>query len=309
MTKVEKFMYFLLYSLVCLLSLLPFRILYLLSDFTFLIMYRCAGYRRGVVRKNLRNSFPEKTDAERLQIERKFYHFLCDYIFETIKLVTMSPSKILRHVKYQGIEQVNEFITKGQSVAVYLAHYGNWEWVTSISLLLPENCFGGQVYHILESKVFDTLMLKIRSRMRSQNIERHQLLRKVVETRQKGTPMAIGFIADQGPEMHTIHHWINFFNQDTAVITGTETVAKKFDFACVYLDIKRERRGFYTIDIKLLTPSPGEYEDFKITELYFASLEQTIRRQPEIWLWSHNRWKRTKKQYEEYVASHPRAHN
>ncbi len=305
LTRVEKVQYALLYAFVYLMSLLPFCVLYLLSDFTFLILYHWVGYRKNIVQKNLRDSFPEKTDAERLLIEKKFYHFLCDYVFETIKLASMSHAKILRHVKYIGIEQVNESVARGQSVTLYLAHYGNWEWITSITLLLNPDNFNSQVYHVLENKVLDRLMLKLRSRCGSVNIERHVLLRKVAEARRDGVPMVIGFISDQGPEMHTIHHWLPFLNHDTAVITGTETVSKKFDFTCVYLDVQRPRRGYYTVNIKMLTTTPAQYKDFDITEMYFKQLEQSIRRQPEIWLWTHNRWKRTRQQYEEYIASHP----
>ena len=307
MTKVEKVLYALLYSFVYLMSLLPFCVLYLLSDFIFFIMYHWVGYRKNIVKKNLRESFPEKSDEELLQIEKKFYHFLCDYIFETIKLMSISKEKMKHHVHFEGLNYIQEALNQGHNVALYLAHYGNWEWMTSMGLYLPNDLFLGQVYHVLENKVFDRLMLKLRSRCGSVNIERHVLLRKVAQVRHDGIPMVIGFISDQGPEMHTIHHWLPFQNHDTAVITGTEAVSKKFDFTCVYLDVQRPRRGYYTVDIKMLTTTPTDYKDFDITEMYFKELETSIRRQPEIWLWTHNRWKRTRQQYEEYIATHSNA--
>lgn len=305
MTFKDRVIYALLYGFAYALSLLPFRVLFLLSDFIFVILYHWVKYRRPVVRKNLRDSFPEKSDEERAEIERKFYHFFCDYIFETIKMMSMSKAKMQRHMQFKGMEHVCKACDEGHSVALYLAHYCNWEWVTSITLGIPPYAFGGQVYHILESKAFDAFMLKLRSRWGSENIERHILLRKVVSEYRKGKKMVIGFISDQGPEMHTIHHWTQFLNHDTAVITGTETVAKKFDFSCVYLDIIRERRGYYTVNVIPLTKISADYKDFEITDMYFKALEQSIRRQPENWLWTHNRWKRTRKQYEEYIAAHP----
>jgi len=306
MTFTERIIYILLYGFAFLLSLLPLCVLYLLSDFTFVILYHMIKYRLTVVRKNLRKSFPEKTDEERTEIERKFYHFFCDYIFETIKLTTMSREKIKQHVKYVGLNHIYDALKEGHSVALYLAHYCNWEWITSIGLYMPDDILGGQVYHVLESKSFDTLMLKIRSRMGTENIPRYDSFRRMVKEFRSGRKMVIGFISDQGPEMHTIHHWMNFLNQDTAVITGTETLAKKLDFSCVYFDIVRERRGYYVVNIIPLSMNSADYKDYEITEMYFKSLEQTIRRNPEYWLWTHNRWKRTRKQYEEYLATHPK---
>ncbi len=305
MTFKDRVEYATLYGLAFLLSLLPFRVLYALSDFTYYILYYNVKYRRTIVRKNLRDSFPEKTDAERLVIERGFYHFFCDYIFETIKLTSMSKAQIKRHVRFEGLNHIEQALNEGHSVAIYLAHFCNWEWVTSLGLHLPKDLLVGQIYHVLESKAFDTLMLKIRGRMGTENIPRFESFRRMVKAQRDGKKMAIGFISDQGPEMHTIHHWIDFLNHDTAVITGTETVAKKLNMACVYFDIVCERRGYYVVNTIPLAMNSAEHKDFEITDMYFKALEQTIRRQPEKWLWTHNRWKRTRKQYEEYIASHP----
>ena len=305
MTLTDRIIYVLLMGFAYPLSLLPFRVLFLLSDFTFVILYHWVKYRRPVVRKNLRDSFPEKSDAEQAEIERKFYHFFCDYIFETIKMMSMSKAKMQRHMRFSGLEHMYHALDEGHSVALYLAHYCNWEWVTSINLHVPKGVVGGQVYHILESKAFDTFMLQLRARWDGINIPRFELLRKVVSEYRNDRRMVIGFISDQGPEMHTIHHWTQFLNHDTAIITGTETVAKKFDFACLYLDITRVRRGYYNVEIIPLTMNSTEYKDYDITDMYAKALEQTIRRQPENWLWTHNRWKRTRRQYEEYLASHP----
>jgi KDO2-lipid IV(A) lauroyltransferase len=305
MTLKDRTLYAILYGLSYILSLLPFVVLYLLSDFVYFIIYHCAKYRRQIVRKNLLESFPEKTDAERLQIEKKFYHFFCDYIFETIKLTSMSREKIKQHVKYVGLNHIYDALKEGHSVALYLAHYCNWEWITSVGLHIPRDVLGGQIYHVLESKAFDTLMLTIRSRMGTENIPRFEAFRTMAKEYKKGRKMVIGFISDQAPEMHTIHHWVNFLNHDTAVITGTETIAKKLDFACVYFDIECKRRGYYVVNIIPLTMNSADYNDYEITEMYFKELEKTIRRQPEKWLWTHNRWKRTRKQYEDYILNHP----
>ena len=149
------------------------------------------------------------------------------------------------------------------------------------------------------------MMLKIRSRMGSKNIPRFESFRTMAKGYKNGRKMVIGFISDQAPEMHTIHHWVKFLNHDTAVITGTEAIAKKLNFSCLYFDIECKRRGYYEVKVVPLTIDSAEYKDYEITDMYFKKLEQTIRRQPEKWLWTHNRWKRTREQYEEYISSHP----
>lgn len=305
MTLTDRILYAVLYGFVFLLSLLPFWLLYMLSDGLFLIIYHVVGYRKRIVRDNLKSSFPEKSKEELLAIERKFYHFFCDYIFETIKLFSMSKKKIQRHIQFRGLENVNKVLGEGHNAAIYLAHYCNWEWVTSFALFFPPEILVGQVYHVLENKAVDTLMLKLRSRMGAVNIPRFELLRRVVKERRQGRQMVVGFISDQGPEMHTIHYWTHFLNHETAVITGTETIAKKCDFSCLYMDITRVKRGYYVVDIVPLANKSSDYEDFEITELYVRALEKTIIRQPENWLWTHNRWKRTRQQYEEYLSNHP----
>lgn len=294
--------FYLLYGLFYLISLLPMRVLYLFSDVAFVIVYHVAKYRRRVVEENLRTSFPEKTPEERRWIERRFYLWFSDYIFETIKLASMPKWEMRRRVKYTGLEHIDEALAQGHSVALYLGHYCNWEWVTSIALHLPKEVFKGQIYHTQENSVFDDLLLRIRSRMGSVNISSKVTLRTVVEQRRAGRLMVIGFISDQSPIYPATRYWTDFLNhKDSLVITGTEELAKRCDFACVYFNMRRLRRGYYQINIEPLTMVSKDYPDYEITEMYVRRLEETIRQQPQYWLWTHNRWKRTRQGYEEYV--------
>lgn len=298
----QKSLYYMVWGLLYVISLLPLSVLYVLSDGLYFLVYHVARYRKSLVRKNLRDSFPEKTEAELLVIEHKFYHFFCDYILETIKLTSMSMNEMSKRVKFNNIEYLNKCFEDGHNIAAYLGHYCNWEWVTSIGLQFDENVFVGQVYHILESPVFNALMLKIRSAMDTHSISMQIILRKIIETKREGTKMIIGFISDQVPFWNNIHHWLTFMNHpDTPVLTGTERLAKKYDFACVYFDVQRIKRGYYVCNIKPITEDPKQYSNWELTEMYFTELERTIRHQPEYWLWTHNRWKRTREQYNKMI--------
>ena len=293
------FLYYILLGVWCLFSLLPLRIHYIISDFLFWLLYKVIGYRRRVVWKNLSASFPEKSEAELKEIERGFYHFLCDYFVETVKMMTICKKEIKRRIVYKGIKDLDEVIESGQSIALYLGHYCNWEWVTSMPLWVTPKVQCGQIYHPLENKYFDKLLLRSRERLSSLCISMQDTLREVVRYKREGQPIMIGYISDQAPNWVNIHHWVDFLNQDTPVFTGTERIVKKMNHAVFYVDMRRIKRGYYEAEFKLMTRAPKELEDFKLTDMYFDMLEKSIRRAPEFWLWSHNRWKRTRKEFNE----------
>lgn len=293
------FLYYILLGVWCLFSLLPLRIHYIISDFLFWLLYKVIGYRRRVVWKNLSASFPEKSEAELKEIERGFYHFLCDYFVETVKMMTISKKEIKKRMVFKGTEDLDEVIESGQSIALYLGHYCNWEWVTSMPLWVTPKVQCGQIYHPLENKYFDKLLLRSRQRLGALCISMQDTLREVVRYKREGQPIMIGYISDQAPNWVNIHHWVDFLNQDTPVFTGTERIVKKMNHAVFYVDMRRIKRGYYEAEFKLMTRAPKELEDFKLTDMYFDMLEKSIRRAPEFWLWSHNRWKRTRKEFNE----------
>ena len=210
-----------------LLSYLPLRIHYVLSDIVYLILYRMVGYRVKVVRGNLEASFPEKTEQELRQIERRFYHRLCDYFVETVKMRTMSRKEMQRRMVFKGTGLVNECVNDGQSCAVYLGHTFNWEWITSLPLWVTDKAHCGQLYHALENPTFDRLLLNLRQRWGAECIALVDILRKTVEYKRKQQPTVFGYIGDQVPHWNNIHHWCQFLNHDTPVMTGTERIAIK----------------------------------------------------------------------------------
>ena len=293
--------YHIAHSACYLLSLLPLRLLYCLSSALYLIVYHVARYRRPLVRKNLTDSFPEKTEAEIIGIEKAFYAWLCDYFVETLKLLSISKRNIMRRMRFEGMELINEEVAKGRSCALYLGHYCNWEWITTLPLYTGDAAICGQIYHVLEDKLANRLFLKLRGRFGAISIPMAETLRHIAKFRSEGKPVIIGFIADQVPFWNNIHYWTDFLHHDTPVLTGTERIVRKAGFAAFYTDIRRERRGHYVARFVPITYTPGPSENFEITEQYFRLLEKTIMRQPPFWLWTHNRWKRTRKEWERII--------
>lgn len=290
-------MYYLVYGVLWLFSLLPMWVHYVIADGIYLIVYRLVGYRKKLVRKNLTDSFPEKTAEELQTIEKGFYHWFCDYLVETIKMMTISEKNLKRRMAFKGTKEADEILESGQSIALYLGHYCNWEWVTSMPLWVTPKAHCGQIYHVLENAAFDKLFLKLRERWGAESIPMAETLRRVATYRKQGQPIMIGYISDQVPFWNNIHHWLNFLNHDTPVLTGTERLARGAGHAIFYLDMHRVRRGYYEATLKLITRDPKQTKDYELTDAYFRMLEESIRRDPVCYLWTHNRWKRTHEEF------------
>lgn len=291
-----KFVYHILFFLLYLLSLLPMRLLYLLSDCLFFPLFHIVKYRRKVVEKQLDECFPEKSMQERRAIERQFYHFFCDYLVEVIKLFSISKKEMMRRMKFVGIEQVREELKDKKFCFLYLGHYCNWEYIASLSYWLPEiHC--GQIYHRIYNQAFDELFLKLRGQFGGESILMKDTLRRILTLRNQEKKVMIGFIADQLPKWENMHHWTTFLNHDTSFFIGAERIAKQVDAALYYVDVEREKRGYYQVRFRLMTLHPKEFPDYELTDQYARLLEESICRQPAYWLWTHKRWKRTKEEW------------
>lgn len=295
------------------LSLLPYSVLYLLSDCIYIIIYHIVGYRKDVVRSNMSKSFPEKSEQERREIEREFYKWLSDYFVETLKMLSVSDKTFLKHVSFEGVEELEKCFDKGQHCAAMLGHYGNWELLSATDLAFSEwgshaierNRNGerkpvvcGLIYHPLHNKFFDLLFIEIRQALRGICIPKKDILRKLVEYRREGRMTLFGYIADQSPKWNNIHLWLNFLGHETPVFTGAERIIRKMNNAVFYVDAERPRRGRYVFTFKPITLEPSKMEPNEVTRRYFEMLEESIRRDPTIYLWSHDRWKRTREEYE-----------
>lgn len=282
-------------------ALLPLGMLYVIADCLYPVVYYLVRYRRRVVRSNLLSSFPEKTPKEIRSVEHEYYHFFCDYMAETVKLLHISHDEMCRRMTFTGFDAINEVLDREHKTLcfVFLGHYCNWEWVASLGYWAPSDMRCAQIYHPLYDKAFDRLFLSIRSQFGGENIPMKQTLRRVVEMKREGTKVIIGFISDQLPKWNSIHHFTPFLNHETAVFTGMEQMAKKLDALVCYADVRRLRRGYYTCDFRIMTDTPSAVPDFDLTDQYMQHLEAMIRRDEGLWLWSHKRWRRTKEQWEE----------
>ena len=293
----SKLIYWLVYGGMWLISALPFRVLYVLSDFNYLLMYHVWRYRRKVVRENLEKSFPEKTEAERLQIERKFYRYLSDYMLEDLKLLHMSAEDLCQRMIYKNTEQYLELTEKYGGIIVMIPHYANYEWLIGMGSVMKPGDVPVQVYKPLKDKYLNELFKQIRSRFGGYNIPKHSTAREIIKLKREGKNMVVGLITDQWPSGD--RYWTTFMGQETAFLNGAERIAKIMNFPVFYCELTKTRRGYCEAEFKLMTEAPKETVEGEITDMFAHELEQTIRREPAYWLWSHKRWKFTKKECEQ----------
>lgn len=297
--------YKIVYPIFYVLSLLPYRVLYGISDFFYLIMYHIVGYRKKVVRKNLSSSFPEKTPQELKEIEHGFYHWLCDYFVETLKLLTVSDETLLKHIEFRNAEQIEEYYDKGQTCAAILGHYCNWELLSATGLAFKRHkeAVCGLIYHPLRSKIFDMLFKDIRQSKGGVCIPKQEILRYLVRYKREKRMWLFGYISDQSPKYLNIHCWLPFLNHDTPVFTGGEKIMKKMNDAVFYVDMQRPERGKYICTFRLITDKPAEMQENEITKIFFEMLENTIKRDPRLYLWTHDRWKRNHEHFDKYYVT------
>lgn len=296
-----KWYYKLIFAFLRALAHLPLGVLYAISDvLIFPLVFYVVRYRRPLVRRQLAESLPELSEAERTRVERDFYHFFADYIVETLKLLHITPEEMLRRVEWVGFDALQHRMDREgkQFAMVYLGHLGNWEWMTSFTMHLLGDNRGGQVYHPLYDKAVDQLFIDMRRQFGGECIPMKETLRYILRMRQAGTKAVIGMIADQSPKWEAMHQWCEFLHHKTSFFIGTEAIARKVDAVVAYADVSRPRRGYYRVEFSVMTTEAPSLAEHELTNRYAELLEQTIRRAPHLWLWTHNRWKRS---YEEWL--------
>lgn len=285
--------FYLVYPLLYLISLLPFQLLYAVSDVFRFILFDIIGYRRKVVLTNLRNSFPEKSEAEINEIASNFYRYFCDLVLETIKSISISYKEVAMRFKVtdQTLAAFDYYAQKNQSVIVVLGHQGNWEWAANaFGISCPHQLIA--IFKPLRNKYFNDLIQRIRTRFKTKVISSVGAIETMKSLKNQGLLTATCFLGDQTPS-HKSVYWTNFLNQDTPVFWGTERAAKMLDYPILYANIHRIKRGYYETRIQYLVPDPKDCSAAgDITELHTRALERDIIAQPETWLWTHRRWKR-----------------
>lgn len=285
-------LYYLALPLLYLVSLLPFRLLYLLSDILYIVLYHIVGYRKDVVLTNMRNAFPEKSSEEINLLCKKYYRYLCDLTLETFKTLTISKEQMLKHCKFNeaSLTLFNQLAVDKQSIILVMGHLGNWEWAgNTVSLSCQHHLY--VIYHPLTNKHFNKLIHGMRSRFGAGLIPMKETFRQMLANKSELT--ATAFIADQTPPPDGAY-WMNFLNQETPVFKGTEIIARKINYPVIYGYIKKVKRGYYEIFAEVLVNNPKNTTDGYITEIHTKRLEQDILLQPELWIWSHKRWKHKK---------------
>ena len=281
-------------------SLLPLSVLCFISDvILYPLVYYVARYRLKVVRKNLRNSFPDKSHNELKSIEKKFYRHFADLLVEIVHGYRASDEEMREHVVFENVDLVEELAQKTQGVIAYLGHMGNWEWIADLNKrFVDRSMVEYNIYRQLKNPNSDKMMLELRSKRGGECIEKKQLLRKLVSLRHANHSFVLGMLSDQKPSKRSTYAWTQFLSQETAFLNGSEVLAKKFGFSAVYAHILSPKRGQYTVRFELITDNPAAMPDEEMTKKYAALLEQNIHAQPEQWLWTHNRWKWGRKELE-----------
>ena len=282
---------------VWLITLLPLNILYLLSDFFFLIIYYLARYRKRVVITNLKNSFPEKSDDEIKIIARNFYKHLCDNFIESFYVFNISKKEIRKRYRYMNPELLRQLGNKNKSIILVIGHYGNWDWLCSLPLYVDHQVFA--IYHPLSNKYFDELFNRIRKKFGVLLIQMNTSYREMLTASRNSMLTITLFLADQRPIWSSSRYWTTFLHQETPVLLGSESIAKKLDQAVIFTDIRKKGRGYYDVEFRLVTEDPCQTKEFEITEIHTRMLEEVINRKPEYWLWSHKRWKHNRKNIEQ----------
>ena len=254
-------------------------------------LYYIIRYRRKVVRKNLTESFPEKSHHEILAIEKNFYHYFMDMILESTKMASISPDEIKKRMKFVNVNKTNELLDQGKSVDYFMGHYCNWEWMTSIGLWIKDDVVCAQVYHKLINHTFDNIIKQMRERMGNICVEMRETARFVANMASQNQPCMVALIADQSPKRKQIKHYVKFLNHTVPVLVGPEKITKHFGHIPVFVNVKRVKRGYYECEFIPLHDNPSSLPDYELSDIYFKHLEDEIRRQPECYLWTHNRFK------------------
>lgn len=281
--------FYLIYPFIWLISILPMRLLYFISDFFFFLIYYVFGYRKKVVYHNLKLAFPEKSKEERHQIRKKFYSHFIDIFIEMIKSFTISEKELSKRYRFKNIELINDLEKKGKSMIIVGSHYANWEWIFILNSYVK--CKGVASYRRINNKYFDKKIRSSRGRFRTKLVETKRVIALMSENDKNNVQTVYGFLNDQSPQLRKAKYWSDFFGIRVPMQTGSEFLAKKHGLPIVMLKTKKIKRGYFESEFVLLAENPRDYKDYELTDLYNKELEKQIREQPAHYFWSHKRFK------------------
>lgn len=285
----QLLIYLLLYPILWLISILPFPIFYLFSDFVYFLTYNLIGYRKKVVRANIALALPHLSEKERLSIEKKFYSHLCDMFLEMIKTLTISQKEVEKRFTFTNLEVYHELEKQNKSIALLCAHYASYEWVISMNYHITYKGFG--IYKKIANPYFDKLVRKIRSKFKAALITTKETIPTIAENHKQGILCLYGFASDQSPKKNAAYHWAPFMGHIVPVHTGAEMLAKRFDMNVIFLRTKKIKRGYYEASFELLSNDAKSVPNYDITDRFLQLVEEQIHEAPEFYLWTHKRWK------------------
>ena len=299
----QLLIYIIVFPILWLISLLPFRLLYIFSDFLSLILYYLIGYRKKVVLENLILAFPDKSKKELLKIRRQFYTHFTDVFMEMIKSITISEEKVHKHFVFEDLDVIHNLGNKGRSIILVGSHYANWEWMVSMNNLIKHKAYA--VGATIGNKYFDRMMLKYRTKYGGTFVKPGNA-RKIYQKNSKNGVLALNaLVSDQSPMLHRTKYWSTFLNVKVPVHIGAEQIAKNLDQAVVFYEVTKVKRGYYKCTFRLLAENPRDYADYEITELFLREVEKQVEKAPQYYFWTHNRFKH-KDHFDTYLKKHPK---
>jgi KDO2-lipid IV(A) lauroyltransferase len=285
----QLLIYLITYPILLIISILPFRILYILSDFVYFFVYHVFGYRKKVVRKNLALALPHLSAKEQLVIEKKSYRHLCDMFLEMVKTMGISNKEINKRFVFKNLELYKSLEKEGKSIALMCSHYASYEWVVSMNAKIEYE--GYAIYKPIQNKYFDNLVRKIRSKFKANLLPIDKSIMLIDNNFHKNIKSLYGFASDQSPIVRLNTYWTKFMDIEVPVYVGAEMLSKKFDMNVIFLKVKKLKRGFYEAEFEIISKNAKEVPNFGITDMYLRKVEDQILEAPEYYFWTHNRWK------------------
>ncbi|UPT69774.1 MAG: lysophospholipid acyltransferase family protein [Flavobacterium sp. JAD_PAG50586_2] len=277
------------YPIIWLISILPFPLLYLFSDFVCFLVYNVFGYRKKVVRENIAMALPYLSEKERLAVERKFYHHMCDMFLEMVKTMSISQQEMEKRFRFTNLDLYRDLEKQGKSIALLCAHYASYEWAVSMNYHITFEGYG--IYKKINNKYFDKLIKDIRSKFKATLLSTRETIPTIEHNAKINHLGVYGFASDQSPQATRATHWSEFMGIEVPVHTGAEMLAKRFDMNVIFLKNKKVKRGYYEATFELMAENPKEVPDYEISDDFLRRVEKQIHEAPEFYLWTHKRWK------------------
>ncbi len=298
-------LFYLCYPIILLISILPFRILYILSDVVYFFLFYILKYRRKVIVGNIKIAFPDYSDHQVMEIAKKSTRHLSDMIFEMIKTITISQAQLQKRFLISNIDYVKNLASHKRPIFSATGHYGNFDWSIAINYVWDMKI--NVVFKPVKQPQINNMLIKSRSKINSKLIPAREVKDFVTGNLSKTSTSVLYMIIDQSPKLKRPHYFTTFFNQPTSVFMGYEELAREMNAVAVYFKIKKIKRGHYEATVINMNPNSAQTKPWELTDQFYRLLEEQIREQPEFYMWSHKRWKVNLENAPKILGISPRA--